>query len=60
MDAEIVRVRQLLAGIAAQDTIRLPLRSTRRIETLDRWVAEDQAKGRELYESRRKKPGRKR
>jgi membrane protein len=57
MDAEIVRVRQLLAGIDAQDAIQLPLRSTRRIETLDRWATEDRAKGHELYESRRKKRG---
>jgi membrane protein len=58
MDAEIVRVRQLLAGIDAQDAIKLPLRSTRRLATLDRWLAEDHADGRAIYEreKRRTKP----
>jgi membrane protein len=55
MDAEIVRVRQLLAGIDAQDAIKLPLRSTRRVKTLDRWLVEDQAKGRALYENENQK-----
>jgi membrane protein len=53
-DAEIVRVRQLLAGIAAQDAIQLPLRSTRRIETLDRWRTEDDERGSALLESSRR------
>jgi membrane protein len=50
MDAEIVRVRQLLNGVDAEDAIQLPLRSTRRIATLDRWVKEDQAGGRKLLQ----------
>ena len=47
-DAEIVRARQLLAGIDAQDAIQLPVRGTRRIETLDRWRVEDEQRGRAL------------
>ena len=45
MDAELVRVRQLRAGIHSERQIQLPLRSTRRIETLDRWQQEDRQKG---------------
>lgn len=48
MDAEIVRVRQLVAGVDAEDAIQLPLRNTKRIETLDRWAREDKKKGRAL------------
>jgi membrane protein len=55
MDAEIVRVRQLLAGIDAQDAIQLPLRGTRRIETLDRWQAEDEKRGRTLLARERRR-----
>ena len=44
-DAEFVRVRQLRAGIHSETRIQLPLRSTRRIETLRRWQAEDEHKG---------------
>jgi membrane protein len=51
MDAEIVRVRQLLAGIASQDAIQLPVRSTQRIETLERWAREDDERGRVLLKS---------
>jgi membrane protein len=59
MDAEIVRVRQIIHGIDSQDAIQLPLRSTRRIETLDRWVKEDQAAGRALLaREKRKRAGR--
>ena len=47
-DAEIVRARQLLAGIDAQDAIQLPVRGTRRIETLDHWRVEDERRGRAL------------
>jgi membrane protein len=48
MDAEIVRVRQLAAGIDAEDQIQLPLRRTRRIETLERWQRNDERAGRTL------------
>ncbi len=58
MDAEIVRVRQLLAGIDAQDAIKLPLRDTRRVTTLERWQVEDQAKGRALFDSERSRNNR--
>ena len=50
MDAEIVRVRQLVAGQKSEDQIQLPLRSTRRIETLERWLTTDQKNGRLLRE----------
>jgi membrane protein len=55
MDAEIVRVRQLIAGIDAQDAIQLPVRGTRRIETLDRWDREDDKKGRALLQQARRR-----
>jgi membrane protein len=58
VDAEIVRVRQLVAGIRSEDKIQLPLRSTRRIETLEKWQATDQRNGRLLRE--REDRGRKR
>jgi membrane protein len=48
VDSEIVRVRQLVAGIRSEDEIQLPLRSTRRIETLERWQKTDQKNGRLL------------
>jgi membrane protein len=48
MDAEIVRVRQLMNGVDSQDAIQLPLRSTRRIETLRRWLTNDQQQSRVL------------
>ena len=50
MDAELVRVRQLMAGIHAEREIRLPLRGVRRIETLERWQQEDVRNGRLLRE----------
>jgi membrane protein len=50
MDAEIVRVRQLVAGIKSEDQIQLPLRSTKRIETLEKWQEDDQKNGRLLRE----------
>lgn len=50
MDAELVRVRQLMAGIHAERTIQLPVRSTRRIETLERWQKQDEHDGRLLRE----------
>jgi membrane protein len=55
MDAEIVRVRQLLADIDAEDTVQLPLRSTRRIATLDRWAKEDRRNGNRLLAQERRK-----
>jgi membrane protein len=55
MDAEIVRVRQLIHGIDSQDVIQLPLRSTRRIETLARWLADDQQRGRLLLAREKRK-----
>jgi membrane protein len=50
VDAEIVRVRQLVAGIKSEDVIQLPLRSRTRIETLERWTKTDQRNGRLLRE----------
>ncbi|HMH58251.1 MAG TPA: YihY/virulence factor BrkB family protein, partial [Galbitalea sp.] len=50
VDAEIVRVRQLVAGIRSEDQIQLPLRDTRRIETLEKWQKTDQRNGRLLRE----------
>jgi membrane protein len=45
MDAEFVRARQLRAGIHSEREIQLPLRSTQRIETIDRWQKDDRRKG---------------
>jgi membrane protein len=50
MDAEIVRVRQLVAGIKSEAEIQLPLRSTARIETLEKWQKTDLRNGRLLRE----------
>jgi membrane protein len=50
VDAEIVRVRQLAAGIEAEDAIQLPLRSTYRTRVLNRHLEEDRARGRRLRE----------
>jgi membrane protein len=50
MDAEIVRARQLEAGIDAVTEIQLPLRSTRRIQTLDHWAVTDRARSKKLLD----------
>jgi membrane protein len=50
LDAELVRVRQLHAGVAAEQTVQLPLRDTRRNLTLARQRARDEAEGRSLRE----------
>ena len=50
VDAEIVRVRQLEAGIEAEATIQLPLRSTHRNLILARHLADDEKRGRTLRE----------
>jgi membrane protein len=48
LDSEIVRVRQLFAGIDADDGIRLPLRDVARNFTLARWRDNDIAAARQL------------
>jgi membrane protein len=48
VDAEIVRVRQLEAGIVSEDIIQVPLRSTHRNLILARWLTGDVRRGREL------------
>jgi membrane protein len=50
VDAEIVRVRQLEAGIEAEVMIPLPLRSTHRNLILARHLSDDERRGRELRE----------
>lgn len=50
VDAEIVRVRQLEAGIIAEESVQLPLRSTYRNLRLARNLAEDVARGKTLRE----------
>jgi membrane protein len=57
MDAEIVRVRQLVVGNDADEQIQLPVRSTRRIATLDRWARDDARNGRTLLEREDRKRG---
>jgi membrane protein len=51
VDAEIVRVRQLEAGIVAEDVIQLPMRDTKRNLTLAKRRADDLRRGRELREA---------
>ena len=50
VDAELVRVRQLSAGIPAEQTVQLPLRDTNRNLMLARQRAQDEADGRALRE----------
>jgi membrane protein len=50
LDAEIVRARQLEAGIPAEIIIQLPLRSTHRNLILARHLADDELRGRQLRE----------
>lgn len=49
-DAEIVRVRQLAAGIAAESVIQLPLRDTARNLWIAKQLADDERIGREIRE----------
>jgi membrane protein len=49
-DAEIVRVRQLAAGIAAESVIQLPVRDTKRNLMLARRQHRDETEGREIRE----------
>ncbi|WP_204742207.1 YihY/virulence factor BrkB family protein [Glaciihabitans arcticus] len=50
VDGELVRVRQLAAGIPAEDTIQLPARDTTRTLMLARQRADDVREGREIRE----------
>lgn len=50
LDAELVRVRQLRAGIPAEEVIALPARSTRRTLMLARQRADDIARSRAMRE----------
>jgi membrane protein len=50
LDAELERGRQLQAGIAAEETIRLPPRDTRNIDKAEKKHEEDVADGREIRE----------
>jgi membrane protein len=55
MDSEIVRIRQLIAGIDAEHEIKLPVRSTTRIQTLDRWEKEDDRRARVLLREEKRR-----
>ena len=48
VDAEVVRLRQLTAGMAAEETIQLPLRDSTRNLMLARQLADDIAEGRAI------------
>lgn len=50
LDAELVRVRQLGAGIRAEEVVQLPMRDTRRNLMLARQRAQDEADGRSIRE----------
>jgi membrane protein len=54
LDAELERGRQLQAGIAAEETIQLPARDTRKTDKAAAKAREDVARGRRLRESRGK------
>jgi membrane protein len=51
VDAELVRARQLLAGIAAEEGIRLPARDLTRARSLARQRSLDEQEGRALREN---------
>jgi membrane protein len=51
VDAELVRLRQLRAGIAAEDVVQLPMRDTNRNLMLARQRARDEADGRAIREN---------
>ena len=51
VDAELVRVRQLSAGIRAEQTVQLPLRDTTRNLMLAQQRAQDEADGKAIRES---------
>ncbi|CAN5179303.1 YihY/virulence factor BrkB family protein [soil metagenome] len=50
VDAEVVRLRQLGAGIAAESIVQLPMRDTARNHMLARQRAKDEAEGRVMRE----------
>lgn len=52
VDAEVVRLRQLHAGIAAEQVVQLPMRDTTRNLVLARQRAADEAEGRSIRENR--------
>jgi len=52
LDAELERARELQAGIAAEDTIQLPARDTRKSEKSERKQRKDVELGRRLRETR--------
>ena len=56
VDAEIVRVRQLEAGIVADEVVQLPLRSTHRNLVLARQLADDIRRGTTLREDSDRRP----
>jgi membrane protein len=50
-DAEVVRLRQLSSGVAAEETIQLPLRDTRRNLKLARQRADDVREGKSIRDA---------
>jgi membrane protein len=50
-DAEVVRLRQLSSGLAAEETIQLPLRDTTRNLMLARQRADDVRDGKAIREA---------
>ena len=50
VDAELVRIRQLRAGIRAEEVVQLPLRDTHRNLMLARQLAQDETEGRAIRE----------
>jgi membrane protein len=56
LDSEVIRLRQLLAGIDADESIRLPLRDVTRNFTLARWRDADVAAARQVRVSAAERP----
>jgi membrane protein len=52
LDSELERGRELQSGIAAEESVQLPLRDTRKIDKYDKKLASDVERGRALRESR--------
>jgi membrane protein len=57
LDAELERGRELQAGIAAEDSIQLTARDTRKIEKAEEKAADDRRRGRAIREGRGRQRG---
>jgi len=60
LDSELERGRELQSGVAAEETLQLPPRDTRKLKKDEAAEEKDLAMGRELRRSHRRSPGRRR